>query len=172
MRPGGKDKRKGAFDGDKDPEKKNLPRHGPPVTGATTATPDGTKRQSGAQGLPTLGRDQPPPSLPPSTPNEIETMKKIIDGLVALARPEARGTARGMGQDLLAGIRKNYNAAQTQNGNISLANLRRVVAEEVKAAVNGAQDRRSWATVAAAAPQGPTPTQTQHGTPSKIVPAR
>ena len=110
---------------------------------------------SGSQGLrgsQHSGGTPTPPSLPPPSLNEIETMKKIIDGLVALAKPEARGTARGIGQDLLAGIRKNYNAAQTQNGNISLANLRRVVAEEVKAAVSGAQDRRSWATVAAAAP--------------------
>ncbi|KAL2195620.1 hypothetical protein P885DRAFT_70243 [Corynascus similis CBS 632.67] len=100
-------------------------------------------------------------------PPDIEAIKKIVDGLIVLASPEARGTAKGMGQDLLAAVRKICNAAQTQTRNISLANLRKVVAEEVKAAVTGAQDKRSWAAVAS---QGNTQTQTT--TPTKIVPAR
>jgi hypothetical protein len=76
-----------------------------------------------------------------------------------------------MGQDLLAAFRKTYNAAQNQTGNISLANLRKVVAEEVKAAVTGAgaQDKRSWAAVAS---HETTPSQTQPTMPTKIVPAR
>ena len=70
-------------------------------------------------------------------------MEKLVDGLVALANPEARGTARGMGQDLLVVIRKVHNAAQDQTGTISLATLREVVAEELKTAITGAQEKRS-----------------------------
>lgn len=75
-----------------------------------------------------------------------------------------------MGQDILATVRKICNAAQNQTRNISLASLRRVVAEEVKAVVNGAQDKRSWATVAS---QGSSNAQAEQLTaPAKIVPAR
>jgi hypothetical protein len=99
----------------------------------------------------------------------MDTIKKIVDGLVALSNPEKKGTARGMGQDLLTAVCKVYNAAQNQTGTISLANLRKVVAEEVKAAVTGAQDKRSWAAVAS---QESNPSQTQAITPAKTVPAR
>ena len=71
-------------------------------------------------------------------PPDIEAIKKIVDGLIVLASLEARGTAKGMGQDLLVAVCKICNVAQTQTKNILLANLRRVVAEEVKAAVTGA----------------------------------
>ncbi|EAQ84182.1 hypothetical protein CHGG_10586 [Chaetomium globosum CBS 148.51] len=64
-----------------------------------------------------------------------------------------------------------YDASQSQTGNISLANLRKVVAEEVKAAVNGAgtQDKGTWAAVAA---HRAVPPQSQPNTPTKIVPTR
>jgi hypothetical protein len=74
-----------------------------------------------------------------------------------------------MGQDLLVAIRKLHNAAQNQTGTISLANLRKVVAEELKTAVTGAQEKRSWAAVAS--PES-SPSQTQTTTPTKTVPAR
>jgi hypothetical protein len=74
-----------------------------------------------------------------------------------------------MGQDLLAAVRKLYNAAQNQTGTISLANLRKVVAEELKAAANAPQDKRSWAAVTS---QESSHTQTQTTTPAKTVPAR
>ncbi|KAK4118295.1 hypothetical protein N657DRAFT_651428, partial [Parathielavia appendiculata] len=69
----------------------------------------------------------------------------MIDGLVALANSEKKGTARGMGQDLLTAVRKLYNATQNQTGTISLANLRKVVAEELRAATTAPQDKRFWA---------------------------
>jgi hypothetical protein len=74
-----------------------------------------------------------------------------------------------MGQDLLAAVRKLYNAAQNQTGTISLAKLRKVVAEELKAAANAPQDTRSWAAVAS---QESSHIQTQTTTPAKTVPAR
>lgn len=111
----------------------------------------------------------PPSHPPPPQPYDIDAIKKILDGMVALANPESKGTMRGMGQDILAAFRKVHNAAQHQTGTISLANLRKVVAEEVKSAVTGAQDKRSWAAVAS---PGPGPSQTQATAPTKIVPAR
>jgi hypothetical protein len=123
-------------------------------------------RQEGGGGL---ARSQHSGALPPSSPplSDIEAIKKIVDGLVSMANPEAKGTARGMGQDLLAIACRMHGASQAQTGNLSLANLRKVVAEEVKAAVNGTQ--RSWATVVS---QGPTHTQAQITAPTKIVPNR
>ncbi|KAK3312263.1 hypothetical protein B0H66DRAFT_396276 [Apodospora peruviana] len=100
----------------------------------------------------------------------MEAIKKMVDELVSMANQEVKGAARGMGQDLLAAVRRIYNASQAQTGNISLANLRKVVAEEVKAAVNGTQDKRSWAAVAS---QGhPTHPQAQPTAPTKITPTR
>lgn len=125
----------------------------------------------GGGGLAQSQHSNTPPSPPPSPfLSDIETIKKMVDGLVTLANREAKGTARGMGQDILTTVRKICNAAQNQTGNISLASLRRVVAEEVKAAVNGAQDKRSWATVAS---QGSSHAQAQQpAAPTKTVPAR
>ncbi|KAL2199460.1 hypothetical protein P885DRAFT_75874 [Corynascus similis CBS 632.67] len=90
-----------------------------------------------------------PPTPPPSPPPpDMEAVKRLADNLVGLANPDAKGTARGMGQDLLVAVRKIYNAAQSQTGNVSLANLRKAVGEELKAAGIGTQGNRSWATVA------------------------
>ncbi|EAQ92253.1 hypothetical protein CHGG_00488 [Chaetomium globosum CBS 148.51] len=111
-----------------------------------------------------------PPLSPP--PSDIEAIKKMVDEPVGLADPEKKGTARGMGQDLLAAVRKMYDASQSQTGNISLANFCKVVAEEVKEAVNGAgtQDKGTWAAVAA---HRAVPLQSQPNTPTKIlVPTR
>ena len=126
--------------------------------------------QRGRSGLEQSRHLPPTPPLSPP-PSDIEVIKKMVDELVGLADPEKKGTARGMGQDLLAAVRKVHNASQSQTGNISLANLRKVVAEEMKAAVNGtgAQDRGSWAAVAA---HGAAPSQPQPNTPTKIVPTR
>ncbi|KAK3326905.1 hypothetical protein B0H66DRAFT_551915, partial [Apodospora peruviana] len=91
-------------------------------------------------------------------------IRKKVDGLVSMANPDMKGAARGIGQDLLALVQKTHNASQAQTGNISLANFRKVVAEEVKAAVNGTQEKRSWAAVAS---QGPTHSQAQPTTATK-----
>lgn len=113
----------------------------------------------GGKGLATSQHAEPPAP-------EMENVKKLVDGLVSMANPEAKGTARGMGQDLLAAVYKIHNAFQSQTGNISLANLRKVVAEEIKAAVGGNQGKKSWTAVAA------QETQVQTTPPTKAVPSR
>ncbi|EAQ87046.1 hypothetical protein CHGG_08299 [Chaetomium globosum CBS 148.51] len=110
-----------------------------------------------------------PPLSPP--PSDIEAIKKLVDELVGLADPEKKETARGMGQDLLAAIRKMYDASQSPTGNISLANLRKVVAEEVKAAVNGARAKEPGPKdLGRSAAHRAVPPQLQPNTPTKIVP--
>ncbi|KAK3318930.1 hypothetical protein B0H66DRAFT_252976 [Apodospora peruviana] len=102
------------------------------------APPLAPTRQEGGGGLARSlhsGAPFPPSRSLPFT--DFEAIGKKVDGLVSMANPDMKGAARGMGQDLLALVQKIYNASQAQTGNISLANLRKVVAEEVKAAVNG-----------------------------------
>ncbi|KAK3331550.1 hypothetical protein B0H66DRAFT_546765 [Apodospora peruviana] len=117
------------------------------------APPLAPTRQQGGGGLArSLHSGTPfPPSRSPQF-TDIETIRKKIDGLVSMANPDMKGAASGIGQNLLALVQKIYNASQAQTGNISLANLRKVVAEEVKAAVHGTQEKRSWAAVASQAP--------------------
>ncbi|KAK3312120.1 hypothetical protein B0H66DRAFT_570101, partial [Apodospora peruviana] len=113
--------------------------------------------------VPALGRSLSPIPLP--TIHRYRSYQEEGRWASGMANPDMKGAARGIGQDLLALVQKIYNASQAQTGNISLANLRKVVAEEVKAAVNGTQEKRSWAAVAS---QGPTHSQAQPTTAIKI----
>lgn len=131
-------------------------------------TPSARRRGRGRE----QSRHPPGPPTPPLSPppSDMEAVKKLVDGLVGLASPEKRGAARGMGQDLLAALHKIYNATQNQTGNISLANIRKAMAEEMKAALSETQDKRSWAAVASHG-AAPAP-QSLPNTPTKIVPTR
>ncbi|KAK3331427.1 hypothetical protein B0H66DRAFT_546519, partial [Apodospora peruviana] len=113
--------------------------------------------------VPTFGRSLSPIPLP--TIHRYRNYQEEDRWASEYGKPRQKGAARGIGQDLLALIQKIYNASQAQTGNISLANLRKVVAEEVKAAVNRTQAKRSWAAVAS---QGSTHSQTQPTTATKI----
>jgi hypothetical protein len=122
-------------------------RNASPVSFASRTSTQGDRPRPpidrGGGGLGQSRHSSAPPSLPRSpTPFDIDAIKKIADGLVTLASPEKKGTARGMGQDFLAVVRKLHNAAQNQTGTISLANLRKVVAEELRAAATAPQDIR------------------------------
>jgi translation initiation factor 2B subunit (eIF-2B alpha/beta/delta family) len=97
----------------------------------------------------------------------------LIDQLVDLAIPEAKGRARSTAASLRRAIETVAKTNQpNQPNDLSLANLRKVVAEEVKAAISTQKvppgGQKTWAAVAA---QG-TDSSAAAAPPAKVVPAR
>lgn len=107
-----------------------------------------------------------------------KSLRGLIDGLVGLAGPEEKGVAQALAKELHHACQKLRAAAatagkatETSAGFPSLQSLRKVIAEEVKAAVAGT---RSAPAAAAAVPAATTwaAVAGQPAVPKKVVPAR
>lgn len=118
----------------------------------------------------------------PNLPSE-KTIRGLINTLVGFAGLEEKGAAQAVARELsqaCQALRRATAAANDVGSFPSLPNLRKVIAEEVKAAVAEAQKTapipasapaaptgRTWAAVA-----GTTATLAQPAVPKKVVPAR
>ena len=89
-------------------------------------------------------------------------MEGLIRGLQALAPADKRDTAAGMAKEVLEGL-------QDTAGGLTIGNLRKVVAEEVKTALTEAKKAQpTWASVTSAVAL----IASDPGVPKKVVPPR
>lgn len=91
--------------------------------------------------------------------------------MLALVPIDKKNIAQGLAKEILGHLQKTQPPGGS--GDLTLSSLRKVVAEEVRAALGGAQrapQARSWATVAAGA-LGPAQAEPQ-SLPKKVIPQR
>ena len=105
-------------------------------------------------------------------PTQIEALRGLLNGLVALVPTGSQGTARGLAKEIQAlftALEKKDRLVENPEA-LTVTHLQRVVTEAVRAAISpskGAPQARSWATVASG---GPVPTQLSQ--PTKTIPQR
>jgi hypothetical protein len=104
-------------------------------------------------------------------PQDTGNVRGLLDNLLALVPTDKKNIAQGLAKEILDHLPGSQ--PPEGSGDLTLSSLRKVVAEEVRAALGGAQrapQARSWATVAAGA-LGPAQAEAQ-GLPKKVIPQR